>query len=145
MGAFSGVRALHLPVRLHGIQLGRAHDLLLDAVEWRAVGFEVQCGDDAERFLPFSTAHVIGEEIVVNSALMLLEDVDHYRTRTRSLASLLGTRIQVDGTSAGTLRDIELNAEGAAVELVLDDDNGDGELRVDPARALTVASRRDAA
>ena len=50
-------------MRLHGIQLGRAHDLLLDAVDWRAVGFEVQCGDDAERFLPFSTAHVIGESL----------------------------------------------------------------------------------
>ena len=49
----------------------------------------MQCGDDAERFLPFSTAHVIGKEIVVNSALMLLEDVDFYRTRTRSVRSTL--------------------------------------------------------
>lgn len=145
MGAFSGARSLRLPVRLHGIQLGRAHDLLLDPVEWRAVGFEVQCGDEARRFLPVSTAHVSQDEIAVNSALMLLEDVEFYRTRTRSLRSLIGTKIEVAGVAAGTLRDVELNAEGTATHLLLDDDNGGGERRVDPAQASTVASRRDAA
>jgi hypothetical protein len=143
MGALSGARALRLPVRLHGIQLGRAHDLLLDPIEWRALGFEVRCGDDAERFLPFSTARVIDDEIVVNSALMLLEDVEFYRTRARSLRSLLGTKIEVAGVDAGMLSDLELAGDGAATALLLDRDGR--QRRVDPAGALTVASRRDAA
>jgi hypothetical protein len=72
--------------------------------------------------------------------------VEFYRTRTRSLRSLLGTKIEVDGVAAGTLRDVELDPVGAATELVLDDGNDDGgERRAAPDRALTVASRRDAA
>jgi hypothetical protein len=143
MGPLSAARALRLPVRLHGIQLGRAHDLLLDPVEWRALGFEVQCRDEAERFLPFSTARVTDDDIVVNSALMLLEDVEFYRTRARSLRSLLGTGIETAGAAAGILRDIELAPDGAATALLLDRDGV--ERRIDAAAALTVASRRDAA
>jgi hypothetical protein len=144
MRAVSGTRALRLPVRLHGIQLGRSVDLLLDPAEWRAVGFDVHCGDEASRFLPYSTARVSDEAIVVNSALMLLEDIEFYRTRARSTRSLLGSEIQVDGAVAGTLRDIELEAGGAVAELVLDHEGA--ERRVAPAGASTVvASRRDAA
>jgi hypothetical protein len=144
MRALSGVRTLRLPVRLHGIQLGRSADLLLDPAEWRAVGFDVHCGDDASRFLPFSTARVSDEAIVVNSALMLLEDVEFYRTRARSTRSLLGSGIQVDGTVVGTLRDLELEPDGTVAELVLDDDGT--ERRIAPAGATSVvASRRNAA
>ena len=47
---------LSLPVRLHGIQLGRPVDALLDARVDRVLGFEVLCGDGAHRFLPFAVA-----------------------------------------------------------------------------------------
>jgi hypothetical protein len=144
MRGLSGVRSLGLPVRLHGIQLGRSADLLLDPAEWRVVGFDVHCGDDASRFLPFSTARVSEESIVVNSALMLLEDVEFYRTRARSTRSLLGSEIQVDGTVVGTLRDLELARDGSVAELVLDHEGT--ERRVAPEGASSVvASRRNAA
>src|SRR5437868_6255343 len=116
MGALSGARSCHLPVRLRGIQLGRAVDVLLDAAEWRALGFEVRCGDETSRFLPYSTARVSDDAIAVNSALMLLEDIEFYRSRARSLRSLLGTEIEVDGQVAGTLRDLALDSNGAASE-----------------------------
>ncbi len=41
-----------LPVRLHGIQLGRPVDLLLDPDTRRAVGLDLLCGDEVHRFLP---------------------------------------------------------------------------------------------
>jgi hypothetical protein len=41
MGPRSATELLQLPVRLHGIRLGRPVDLLLDLAEWRALGFVV--------------------------------------------------------------------------------------------------------
>jgi len=144
MGSLSAERMLNLPVRLHGILLGRSVDLLFDRAEWRAVGFDVVCGDGASRFLPFTTATIREEEIVVGSALMLLEDVDFYRTRARSLQALLGSPIDVDGAAAGMLRDLELAEDGTVARLVLEHDRA--ERRVEPERARTVVTtRRDAA
>jgi hypothetical protein len=47
---------LELPVRMRGIALGRAVDLLIDREGPRAIGFDVLCGDEAHRFLPFVVA-----------------------------------------------------------------------------------------
>jgi hypothetical protein len=88
MGSLSAERMLHLPVHLHGILLGRSADLLLDPAAWRAVGFDIVCGDGASRFLPFTTTTIREDEIVVDSALMLLEDVDFYLSRGTSFRSL---------------------------------------------------------
>jgi|SRR5207253_3879785 len=144
MGSLSAGRMLNLPVRLHGILLGRSVDLLLDPAEWRAVGFDVVCGDGASRFLPLTTATIRDEEIVVGSALMLLEDVDFYRTRARSVLALLGSPVDVDGAVAGTLRDLELAEDGTVAKLVLEHDGA--ERRLEPERARTVVTtRRDAA
>jgi hypothetical protein len=120
MSALSAERALQLPVRLHGITLGRPVDLLLDAAEWRAVGFDVLCGDESNRFLPFATAKLRDDAIVVGSALMLLEDLEFYRTRSRSFRSLLGSQIDLGGQPAGAFRDLLLTAEGTVAELVLE-------------------------
>jgi hypothetical protein len=81
---------LALPVRMHGIHLGRPVDVLLDEAGERAVGFELVCGDGAHRFLPFAVADVRDGEIAVASALTLLDerDLDYYRERTRRLADL---------------------------------------------------------
>jgi hypothetical protein len=81
---------LALPVRMHGIYLGRPIDVLLDETGDRAVGFELLCGDGAHRFLPFAVADVRAAEIAVASALTLLDepDLDYYRARTRRLADL---------------------------------------------------------
>jgi hypothetical protein len=81
---------LALPVRMHGIQLGRAIDALVDPVVDRIVGFEVLCGDDNERFLPFAVAQLRPDEIALESALTLIDerDLEFYRRRSRRLADL---------------------------------------------------------
>jgi hypothetical protein len=144
MASLSAERTLDLPVRLHGIQLGRTADLLLDPAAWRALGFDVLCGDGASRFLPFTTARVGEKELVVDSALMLLEDVEFYRTRGRSMRRLVGSAIGAGGVPSGTLRDLELAADGSVAALVLDQDGGARRVAPDGVNA-SVTTRRDAA
>jgi hypothetical protein len=88
MGSRSATELLQLPVQLHGIRLGRPVDLLLDLVECRVLGFVVLCGDGSSRFLVFAAAVVREDAIAVSSALLLFEDVDFYRDRSRSLRGL---------------------------------------------------------
>ena len=63
MKELTGAELLALPVRLHGIQLGRPVDLLLDRDTLRTVGLDVLCGDEVHRFLPLPTASVSDDEI----------------------------------------------------------------------------------
>jgi hypothetical protein len=79
---------LSLPVRLHGIKLGRPVDALLDARVDRLVGFEVLCGDGERRFLPFAVARLQADEISLESALTLIDerDIGYYRQHSRRLA-----------------------------------------------------------
>ncbi|HET7138175.1 MAG TPA: hypothetical protein VFI04_07450 [Gaiellaceae bacterium] len=81
---------LALPVRLNGIQLGRPTDVLVDATVDRVLGFEVMCGDETERFLPFAVARIGPDEIALESALTLIDegDLDFYRRRSRRLSEL---------------------------------------------------------
>jgi hypothetical protein len=92
---------LQLPVQLHGIKLGQPVDVVLDAEEWRALGLVVRCGDDVERFLALPAARLGAEEIAVDSAFLLLEDVDFYREHGRSLRELVGE-----------LDDVEIGGDG---------------------------------
>jgi hypothetical protein len=111
MGSRSATELLQLPVQLHGIRLGRPVDLLLDAAEWRALGFVVLCGDESSRFLVFAAADLREDAIVVSSALLLLEDVGFYRDRSRSLRDLLG----------GELRDLLVMPDGSVEALVVEE------------------------
>lgn len=81
---------LGLPVRLHGIQLARPVDALLQLDADRVVGFEVLCGDGKHRFLPFAVARIEDDQIALDSALTLIDhdDADYYRRRTRRAADL---------------------------------------------------------
>ena len=119
MGSRRATELLQLPVRLHGIRLGRPVDLLLDAAEWRALGFVVLCGDESLRFLVFAAADLQEDAIAVPSALLLLEDVDFYRDRSRSLRELLG----------GELRDLVLAPDGSVETLLLEEDDAVREVR----------------
>jgi hypothetical protein len=131
--ARSATELLQLPVQLHGIRLGRPVDLLLDPVDWRALGFIVLCGDDVERFLVFAGGDQHEDEIAVPSAFMLLEDVGFYRGRSRSLRALLGRVVAREGREAGELDDLLLRPDGIVEALVVD---GDEALReVEPAGA----------
>lgn len=117
MGSLSAAASLQFPVRLRGIQLGRPVDLLLDVDAWNALGFVVLCGDDSRRFLPLAACQVLGDEIAVGSALMLLEDARFYQERGVSFRSLLGTE-----QAGGIVRDLTLGLEGHVIELVVERD-----------------------
>jgi hypothetical protein len=90
MRGLHGQDLLRRPVRLRGIQLGRAVDLILDAAGTRVVGFDVLCGDGAHRFLPLSAAEAQLDQIEVRSALSLLDTAElaFYRERGTTLAAL---------------------------------------------------------
>ena len=112
MGSRPATELLQLPVRLHGIRLGQPVDLLLDPVEWRALGFVVHCGDEGSRFLVFAAADLLEDAIDVSSVLLLLEDVGFYRDRSRSLRDLLGDE----------LRDLLVGPDGSIEALVVERD-----------------------
>jgi hypothetical protein len=112
MGSRSATELLQLPVRLNGIRLGRPVDLLLDPAEWRALGFVVLCGDGSSRFLVFAAADLREDAIDVSSALLLLDDVEFYRGRSRSLRDLLGAE----------LRDLLVTRGGSVEALVVERD-----------------------
>jgi hypothetical protein len=105
MRGFRGQELLRRPVRIRGIQLGRAVDLILDPGGQRVLGFDVLCGDGAHRFLPIAAAEPSGGEISVRSSLTLLDpdELAFYRER---------------GTTLTALRERELD------DVVLDDDGG---------------------
>ena len=144
LGSLSASAALQLPIRLRGIQLGRPVDLLLETDSWHAIGFVVYCGDESQRFLPLAAAQTSDDEIAVGSALLLLEDVGFYRTRSTSYRSLLGGEVQRNGRPAGRLRDLVF-AGGAVVELELDRGGTTGIVRVPAAGSTVVPSRATAA
>jgi hypothetical protein len=144
MGSLSASTALHLPVRLRGILLGRPVDLLLETDTWHALGFVVRCGDESHRFLPLAAAQTTDDEIQVGSALMLLEDVGFYRARSTSYRSLLGGEVQRGGRPAGRLRDLVL-AGGEVTELELDRGGATGIVRVPATGSVVLPSRASAA
>jgi hypothetical protein len=122
----TGERLLGLPVRVRGIQLGRAVDLLLDPVRSRILGFDVLCGDERSRFLPFSTATLADGELLVPSALVLVddEDADFYRKRTVRVSSLRGLAVERGERQLGRLHDLVLEPDGSISTLVVDSDEG---------------------
>ena len=117
-----GDELLRPPVRLHGIQLGRPVELLLDRETSRAVGFDVLCGDEVRRFLPLPTAAVGDDELTILSPLVLLEgdELRFYRSRTFALGSLRGCPVERRGQVEGTLVDIAFAPDGAPVAVIID-------------------------
>jgi hypothetical protein len=117
----TGGELLALPVRLHGIQLGRPVDLLLDRDTLRTVGLDVLCGDDVHRFLPLPTASVTDDEIAILSPLVLLEDdeLHFYRSRTFALSALRGRPVKRQGRDLGALGDVVVDVAGELVAVVV--------------------------
>jgi hypothetical protein len=139
MGSRAATELLQLPVRLHGIRLGRPVDVLLDAAAWRALGFVVLCGDESLRFLVFAAADPQADAIEVPSALLLLEDVEFYRDRSRALRSLLGGDVVKGQSELGELRDLLVSPDGSVEALVVEQNGGTWEAQ--PA-GVTVESAR---
>ncbi len=139
MGSLSASAVLRLPVRLHGIQLGRPTDLLVDVESWHVLGFVVHCGDESVRFLPWAASQPSEAEIAVGSALLLLEDVAFYKKRSVSFRSLIGGEL----TAGGVLRDVLIGEGGAVSELEIERDGA--RRRVPPAGTRVVPTRATAA
>jgi hypothetical protein len=135
MRSLSAAALLHLPVQLHGVQLGRPTDLLLDIESWQVLGFVVHCGDESVRFLPWAASQPSSEEIAVGSALMLLEDVAFYAKRSTSFRSLVGGELPL----GGVLRDVMIGGAGAVTELEIE---RDGEVRRLPPAGTRVRPKR---
>jgi hypothetical protein len=131
---------LRLPVRLHGIQLGRAVDLILDLPAARVLGLEVLCGDEAHRFLPLAAVHIHADEIAVASALTLLEEsqLEYYRDQGSPLRALRGRAVSRARAPAGLLRDIVVRPDGEIEALLVERDGAVMPLR--PEDALTIAA-----
>lgn len=142
MRELTGAELLALPVRLHGIQLGRPVDLLLDRDTLRTVGLDVLCGDEVHRFLPLPTASVSDDEIAILSPLVLLEEdeLHFYRSKTFALSTLRGRSVQRKSRDLGALGDVVIDAAGELVAVVVASRRivSDGELRF-------AANRRSAA
>ena len=129
MGSRSAIELLQLPVQLNGIRLGRAIDLLLGTGEWRALGFVVLCGDEIRRFLVFAAGDLEEYAIEVRSAFLLLEDVDFYSDRSRSLRELLGGEVVNGQQELGELRDLLVRSDGGVEALLVEDSGSVCEIR----------------
>ena len=118
MRGLTGDELLRRPVRLRGIALGRAVDVLLHPLEPQALGLDVLCGDERHRFLPLSAAEVRKDHVEAASPLVLLDlrDDSFYRREARPLSALRGSA--VDG-GAG-LEDVVLDERWRVVGLVLE-------------------------
>jgi hypothetical protein len=129
---------LRFPVRLDGMDVGRAVDLIIDPRQGRAVGLDILCRDDVHRFLPLAAAEVDGEEIRLSSAFALMDDAgfEFYRGRTSSLRTLKGTHVARAGKDLGALRDVVVSAEGAIEAFVVQSAEGTRNVPVEPAISL---------
>ena len=119
MRGLTGEELLRRPVRLRGIELGRAVDVLLHPQEPRALGLDVLCGDERHRFLPLTAVEVRDDHVEAASPLVLLDlrDDSFYRREARPLSALRGTAVDGDAE----LEDVVLGLGWRVVELVLDD------------------------
>jgi len=122
MAERTGDELLRLRVRLHGIELGRPVDLLLERDGLRVVGLDVLCGDDVHRFLPLPTAAVGADGLTIYSPLVLLEEdeIDFYRGRAFVLSSLRGRKVTSRGKDVGTLRDVAFAPHGELLAVLLE-------------------------
>ena len=139
MKELSGDSILSLPLRLHGIELGRPADLLLDRETLRVVGLDVLCGDEVHRFLPLPTAAIGDDGLTIHSPLVLLEEdeLSFYRARAFTLTSLRGKPVTRKERNVGTLRDVAFAHDGKLLAVVLESGERipyDGTLGLAPAR-----------
>jgi hypothetical protein len=114
VGGLSGEELLRFPVRVDGMDVGRAVDLIVDPHTRRALGIDVLCRDDVHRFLPLAAADVGADEIRLSSAFALVDDAgfDFYRGRASSLRRLKGAEVARDGRNVGALRDVVISDAG---------------------------------
>jgi hypothetical protein len=143
VNSFRGKDILVLPVRLHGIQLGRPIDLLLDRKELKVLGLDVRCGDGVHRFLPLPTAAIRDGEIAIASPLVMLEEDElaFYRSRALALTSLRKRPVQRRRRELGRLDDIVVRSDGTLQELVVAADGVEAQVPFDDSVRIVLESR----
>ena len=122
MRELSGDAILSLPVRLHGIELGRPVDALLDRESLRVVGLDILCGDEVHRFLPLPTAAIAEDGLTIHSPLVLLEqdELGFYRARTFALKTVRGRPVRRKERTVGKLRDVVFARDGELCAVLLE-------------------------
>ena len=145
MGAMVG-DLLRARVRMHGIQLGRPVDVILDREHRRALGLEVHCGDDERRFLPLAVAAIHGDTIAIRSPLLLLDpsELRFYTDGGATFSSLRNRPVHRDGRLVGSLEDLRLRPDNEIAAVVVRTTEGPVELPYDDRIALGPAGVRAA-
>jgi hypothetical protein len=65
-------------IRVGTVRVGEVTGVLVDAGQLRPIGLEVASGGGARRFLPWFAASVEPEGVRIESALLLVDEVDAY-------------------------------------------------------------------
>jgi hypothetical protein len=79
---------LQRPVCFRDIELGRVVDVILDTSLRRVLGLDILCGDRGRRFLPYGACQIGDWVIGVESALVLSDEVEFYRSHGQALTVL---------------------------------------------------------
>jgi hypothetical protein len=138
VGGLPGEQLLRFPVRLNGLDVGRAVDLIIDPAHGRALGIDVLCRDEVHRFLPLAAAEVDDKEIRLSSPFALVDDTgfDFYRDRTSSLRSLKGRHVERRGRDLGELQDVLVSGEGKIEAFLVQSGDDSAEVPLDPEVSL---------
>jgi hypothetical protein len=86
----------HMPVHVGDHSVGSVTELILDPVEDTVLGFVVRAVTERSYFMPLALTHFREGGIWLSSPLHLVDDVDHYRRRGRSLAWPAADQLQVE-------------------------------------------------
>ena len=141
----SAEELLRFPVRLDGIDVGRAVDLIVDPLQHRALGLDVLCRDEVHRFLPLAAADVRESEIRVTSPFALMDDhgFAFYRGSASSLRQLKGRHVARRGRDLGAIRDIVVSPSGEIEAFVVDSGGDAVTVSIDPALSIHGNGRND--
>ena len=87
-GGLNAETLLQRPVCFRDIELGRVVDVILDTSLRRILGLDVLCGDRGRRFLPYGACRIDKGVVGVESALVLSDEVEFYRSHGQALTVL---------------------------------------------------------
>jgi hypothetical protein len=69
------------PARVGGVLVGQVSGVLVDAPATRAIGLEIAGPGDTRRFLPWFAARLDETAVSVESAFLLVDQIDGYERR----------------------------------------------------------------
>jgi sporulation protein YlmC with PRC-barrel domain len=142
--AIAAEHLLRLPIRLRGIDVGHAVDVILDPEGRRVLGLDVLCKDEAHRFLPLTAAQVGESEITVASALTMLaaDELAFYRKRASTVRLLRGAPVRLRGKDVGELEDVMISSDGAIAALIVNGADGRARYELEDTLRITADPRR---